>query len=475
MIFLYILAVKYYVKYYSQKNEICHPLSPCSYAAAEKLLKNGDEVFIKDRYLSSKSQLNAFRTFIEKISNIGVKVYSNGTIINGITAPFLKCFISIANSSGFTFSGFNFVNFAVPILSISNTNLIYFSNISIISCKISSFDSFFTIKNTSALFSNLNVQQTSTNFSKLFNFIDSKVLFDQTYMIQNFAFHMTDIPFISCTNSKFIIRNSNFIRCMTQFSSFISSNDNSLVKILNSKFDESRHLGLIRTISGKSSNLIDNCEFIKYYDSVIIAEDELADTSITNSKFNDNFGYDMNSFTINSGKLSISNASFVDDSGIPLFHLSGAKSILSVEDSKFSRNKMTNHLVSCSNQASMSLKSLEIENNYFGNYSIYSLDCNAFVDSMAFHNNRGTVLYADKGKFDFTNNNIEIYDIFKDLQPVHNKCEVYNDKGTEVKFIPNPRNPLPNIINSIEKSMYPVITPRPIYEDRRMLLMNQTI
>lgn len=460
MLLLSLLSVRYFVKFHSSKLGLCHPYNPCTYPTAEKLLDSDSEVYIMDKLIQSKTQLDGFRSLVEKAAKFGAKVYGMDTVIDGSGSPLIKSLITLTNSPGVVVGRIKFQNFAIPIIKIRNSDKIILSNITIQTSKTPNIDPLISTKNSSVLFNRINFLQNRLNSTSFFSFTESKISFNEITFLHNFQTNVYESPFISCFNTKFKIRNTEFIRCATQYSALIDSKYNSIVKIINSTFEEPRHLGLIKSFDGKSKNLISNCTFNKYYDAVIISNDDSAETKIEKTTFASSFGYTLNSFLIKRGKLTVSDSIFYDNSGFALFNISGVSSSISIYNSIIYRNKLTKHILVCNDNSNIEIKNSEIKENNVGNFSIHSNLCFADIDKNLFYDNYGTILFAEGGNFKFTYNYIQSQaNFYGSRELIYKESIIFDDKGTDIIIKNNSRVNHPFLEKYTKPNMLPITTP----------------
>ena len=405
-----------YTKYNGAKSGICHFFNPCNYQVALRKAESGSKILIRDKYLSSKQQIDGFKTIVEKASKINCSVIGRGTIINTISYGSTKTLFEIKDTSKFAISDFSFINIKTSLFRISNVAKCIISNISITSSALKETISLFSAHRSNLVVHNMTINQTTFSNSFLLKMDKSTVLIEDSLFFQNFIFHQTENPYFPLKNSKFIIKGCKFLRTSSPCSPLITALSKTSVSIIDSVFTNENHKDIIKAISNDTNILIQNTTFENNYGTILMLSGTNVKANVNNSFFFDSFGSHYELFVIsNEASLSVSYSNFVDNSGAQIFKNSNIHTLLTLNNNNFTNNKNTFALIYGVNKSTNHAENNIFEDN-FASIGLFWSDSGKFeIISNTFKNNPATILYSNSSITTMKNNQIhQKYKIEKD-------------------------------------------------------------
>ena len=438
ILFLSLLFVSIYTQFIGAKNGFCHINQPCSYQVALMKIRPGTKIFIRDKYISSKQQIDGFKAFVEKAAKLNCSIIGRGTIINTLTFQSKKPLFDIKNTSNFIFTNFTFLNIKAPLFKFSNSNKIVISNISISSSSLTNSSSLIITHKSKVLIENFALEQTSFYHSFLLKMDKSIVLLSNSSFFQNFIFHDTENPFIALKETKFIIKDSNFLRSSSYSSPFITALSKSFISIVGSNFTEENHRDLIKANFDDTQIEIHNSSFNVCYGSILYLNNSNAKASIIGSQFKHNFAPESQLFNVlNGASLTINSSYFFDNSGNHLCLSNNSLSNVKIINSTIENNKNTLSIFSTINQSSLHIKNSYFEENFAGEAIFTSNEGKLSITDNRINQNPSFVLSTNLSTLKMNGNEVNIgnYSIKQDLCSCSETKIIFNDE--EVNKIDN--------------------------------------
>ena len=407
-LFLSFVCLSIYTQLIGSKDGICHIDHPCDYQTALRKIKSGTKIFIRDKYISSKQQIDSFKVFVEKASKNNCSIIGRGTIINTITYPKTTHLFDIKNTDSFVFCNFTFINIKSPLLKISNSNRATISNFSISSTSLINSTSLMTIHKSNVLIRYFSIQQSTFDNTFLMKMDKSSVLLFNSSFIQNFIFHETENPFIALKNSIFIIKDSNFLYSSSPNSPFITVLSNTSVSIINSDFINENHKCLIKANNDMTQINIFNSTFNCCYGSIVYLNNTGIKMEVLNSTFHHNFAPCNPLFNVNNGVLYCNSSNFIDNSGDCLLFSNNSLSRIIIIKTTFNENKNSLATFTSCNKGLIQINDCNINENYAGDSIFTSFEGKLIVKFNHFMQNPTKYLFANSSDINITSNEFDI-------------------------------------------------------------------
>lgn len=300
MLSLFILfasSKKVYINVKNEGSEICTDKNGCSISEAQKIIENGDEIFIIDKNLS-KDESKLLLDFINKTTKQNISVFGSETEVYSPDYPISESASIYSENSTFKIDGFVFSNFKIPILNGQWSNF-QISNCVLINSEatVSSIIAFIAC-NLSLI--NVTMLNHTANSQSIFIAINSTVTIEKFEFIGNFM-------------------ESKDIRAALHF---VGSN----ISFKSSEFSSNKMALPIIAASQKSLLSIESSSFHNNDIIVVVAVDHYSNLTIKSTKFDENKG----------GLVSSVETSYTSLNNIDITHHFSGETLFGITDSNFS-------------------------------------------------------------------------------------------------------------------------------------------
>lgn len=220
----------------------CSQDAPCSTDEGLSRIKANDSLNFCDHFLNSTNDIEIFRNTTLLALQKEINIDGNEITIDGSNIEyFYPSFLFIDSINKFKIANIQFTNFKSPIIHVRNSSQSLIENISLQNSKIVQQFGFITFASSNIVVKNISIHKSTAKESSIITIHNSNIDFDGLFLYQNFLFHALKNPMIMIVNSSVKFLNSHFEKNSSPYSPFISSESNSNISILKSKFTYNHH------------------------------------------------------------------------------------------------------------------------------------------------------------------------------------------------------------------------------------------